>query len=490
MPHSPFRRAARRWIAPELVLSRRNALKAVAAALAASMVAGCKAARTGGGVKPRVVIVGAGFAGLACAERLVGAGADVTVVEARNRIGGRVLTVDNVLAARQRIEFGGEWIGTNHAHWMAYIERFGLGFREASDDPGEVRYRIDGKILTRAEAEVLEEGLAEVERRLTELARPIDGDLPWNSADALALDQMSVGSVIDALDVSRFGKAMAHLLLSADNGVATADQSLLANLAMIKAGGLEAFWTDSEIGRCAAGNQALALKLAAMIGSERIRLNAPVARIDAGAQPKVSLRDGQVIECDAIVNTAPPSTWDAMRFEPALPDGFTVQMGRSMKSAVALKRRVWADGGLSQQAHSDRIVSESWDMSDGQRGDGCVIGAFISGDQATRLLAYPRAGRNDAILKEFDALFPGFKANVTAPPRIINWIEDPHTRAGYSFHRPGTLTTVGKALHASTTALHFAGEHTCPQFPGFMEGGLDSGNRVAAQLIAKLNLAA
>jgi monoamine oxidase len=93
--------------------------------------------------------------------------------------------------------------------------------------------------------------------------------------------------------------------------------------------------------------------------------------------------------------------------------------------------------------------------------------------------------RTAALTAELEQLSPGFAENFTGKASYFEWTKDPNTMAGYSFSRPGDVTKISPILSAGIGRLHFAGEHTCPEFAGYMEGALASGDRVATQLLAR-----
>jgi monoamine oxidase len=503
MPDRILQKVGKNWVNEDLRMTRRAIMRSSAAALGATLLsgalAGCESdkklerAQNAGrpttrpisSDKPTVVVIGAGFSGLSCAYELMSAGCDVKVIEARGRLGGRVTTSRDFLKGRN-VELGGEWVGTNHLHWINYMQKFGLSLNEASDDQGEIRYFLQGKLLDEAESKEVEEGLEAIEKALTEQSAIVNADEPWLTPGAAELDALTIAGFIERQEVSPLAKAMADLLFSADNAVPAANQSYLANLTMVKAGGGETYWTDSEVGRCKEGNDALATKFAEAIGSDRIVLNKSVARIEQGAKwVVVTLRDGTQITADEVVCTAPPSTWDRINFTDLLPSGADVQMGRSVKYARAVKSRFWKEKGLNQECHSENLSSETWDAADNQPGDDAVIANFISSAQADRALAIPAEKLDEAMGEELGRLFPGYGDNVTGRAVFMNWVRDPLTKASYSIARPGAITRVGPLLHKSSTNLHFAGEHTCPAFVGYMEGALASGARVAKQIVER-----
>jgi monoamine oxidase len=199
----------------------------------------------------RVVVIGAGFSGLAAAHELRAAGYDVVVVEARNRIGGRVISFSDFVPGKI-VEGGAELIGSNHPTWVAYKERFGLEFLDVTeDDDLDYPVRLNDRRLSPAEAEALWEEMNEAFNRLNPEARKIaDPERPWQARDAATLDRRTMAAWINQLDASAVCKTAMHALMTADLGVSTAWQSLLGVLATVKGGGLEKFWTDSEVYRC------------------------------------------------------------------------------------------------------------------------------------------------------------------------------------------------------------------------------------------------
>ena len=231
---------------------------AAAGALLISERIGFGAQRTGA----RVVVIGAGFSGLAAAYELSKAGYDVTVVEARNRVGGRVISFSDMTPGKN-VEGGGELIGSNHPTWVGYAKQFKLQFLDIGEEDAENPIVLNGKRLTADESEKLWKEMEAAFAPLLADAAKIDADRPWTATDAEALDRRSLGAWIDGLSVSPLCKAGIRAMQMADNGVVPEWQSYLGNLAMWKGGGLEKYWTDSEVYRCKGGNQQLATRLVA-----------------------------------------------------------------------------------------------------------------------------------------------------------------------------------------------------------------------------------
>lgn len=455
--------------------------------LSATLPASARQPASGG---KRIVVIGAGFAGLACAHELRSAGYDVTVVEARKRVGGRVLSFNSAIGGEfvpgKTIEGGGELIGSNHPTWVAYAERFGLEFQDVTEEEDkDFPLFIAGRTILGDESAALYEELDAIVLSANADADIVNEDQPWLTPGAAEMDRRTVAQRIAAMDASDLCKAALTAQLAGDNGVPTDKQSDLGMLAAIKGGGLEKYWTESEVYRCKGGNQQLALKLAETM-QDRLILGLAVTTVDvARDRCTVSCADGRTIECDDVVLAVPPSVWSKIAVR--LPQkGFTPQMGVNVKYLAHVTSRFWLDQGLSQYALRDDTITWTWDGTDNQPGDGapaCLV-AFSGGVAAERARAVPAAERDAAYAKWHEQVYPGFGERFVAS-RFMDWPAEPWTLAGYSFPAPGEITTVAPTLYSGLGRLHFAGEHACPKFVGYMEGALNSGASLARRLAAR-----
>ncbi len=487
MSTSLYARLTRRFGPQHDAVTRRQMLKSTLAASAGLLISRTPLygalQTTTRNERRRVVIVGAGFAGLACAYELKTAGYDVTVLEARSRVGGRVLSFSDFVAGKN-VEGGGELIGSNHPAWVAYAEKFGLSFLDVTEDEAlEFPLVLGGRRIEAAEAEALWEEMNAAYARMNADAAHVDADRPWMTRDAAALDRRTVAEWVGAQDVSDLCRHAMHAQLTADNGVATERQSYLAMLAQVKGGGLERYWTHSEVYRCRGGNQQLATRLAAAIGQDHVTLGAPVTAI-AIRDDGVAVMQGseRKIDADDVVLAVPPGVWNKIEITPALPAALTPQMGVNVKHLSALKGRFWRDAGLSPDSMTDGDVSMTWEATDNQPAEGgAAMVAFSGGPPAERCRARQGAARDEAYKAALEALYPGYGRNVTAT-RFMDWPGDAWTMGGYSFPAPGQVTTIAPVLHDGIGRLHFAGEHTCCAFVGYMEGGLSSGAALARRL--------
>lgn len=480
-------------------MQRREFLKLTIAAGAGLLLSSRAGAleRLGRDSRRRVVVVGAGFAGLACAFELLEAGYDVRILEARDRVGGRVLSFNaangNEYIRGRNIEGGGELVGSNHPAWGSYAQRFGLEWLPVTEDEGDAvsPIVIDGRNLSFDEAAGLWEELEKALARMNELAAGIPEDEPWKAHDARRLDRTSTAAWIDSLDVPELVKSAMRINQESDNGQAVERQSLLGQLAAVKGGQLEKFWTESEVYRCKGGNDGLARALAGAIGSSRIATGLPVKSVRLERETMVvTAADGRRFECDDVVLTAPPPTWERIEFSLRLPATLRPQMGMNAKYLAHVKARFWEslDPPRSQYALSNGLIQQTWDGTDAQgavdsSNDGACLTGFAGGRVVERALAMSREERDRAFADACEQFHPGFREHLVAA-RYMDWPRDPWAGASYSFPSPGQVTTVGPLLARAHMGgrLRIAGEHACYKFVGYMEGGLSSGAGVARKL--------
>lgn len=497
---------------PTTSLERRAFLKAslaVGAGLLLSNRASAKPVRLLADSAKRVVIVGAGFSGLACAYELLASGHDVTVVEATSKVGGRVLSLNeansNELVPGRNIEAGGELIGSNHPLWVAYAHKFGLSFLDVRESERDYPIVLDGKVISGTESTKLYEELEAALQTMDADAANIDEDAPWMHPNAESLDNRTLAHWIKDADASNLAKRAIAAQLSGDNGVANDRASYLAMLTTIKGGGLDKYWTQSEVYRCKGGNQQLAMKFAEALG-DRVITRLSVRSIDLGdnsTKPKVVCSDARTIECDCVVVAVAPSVWPRINFNPALPKELSrpavgstggVQMGCNTKFLTPVKSRFWEALNLDPTCLSDDQFNWSWDATQGQDEASAVeaiqqacLTAFSGGPVAERVRAQVTDARIDAYADSFETIYKGFKENKIGKPVFMDWPGFPFVGAGYSFPAPGQVTsvapTLSKPLHNGK--LHFAGEACCPKFVGYMEGALQSGVQVATRIAAQ-----
>jgi monoamine oxidase len=476
-------------------MSRRQVLAAALAGAGGLLSLESRRLAASSAVLPRVIVVGAGFAGLACADELAAAGYAVTVVEARRRVGGRVETLRDLIQGKT-VEAGGELVGSNQPRWMAYARRFDLKFAEHSWNRAETIVLDGDEALSPDESKAVWQEVRSARMMLNELAAPIDAYRPWHSPQARDLDRKSLGDWIGALDASPRCRQLLAIQFTGINGLIPAWQSFLGILAIVRGGGLQRFWDETDTLHCLGGNQQLAQLLADSFverrGAASLRLGAPVEAIrvhEAGVV--VVLAGGQRLEADDVVVTAPASTWCKIAFDPPLDGTLSVPMAASTKYLAVVNERVWQTLGRQANAITSGAVQMTWEATAGQVDEGPhALAVFANGREADECRAWPATEREGRYRKALEKLFPGIGRAMTGG-RFVDWLSDPWARGTYSFPAPGQVTVVGPMLAGPHTGrLHFAGEHCCYAFVGWMEGALASGVQLAHRLCRRDGVAA
>lgn len=360
--------------------------------------------------RPRVLVIGAGFGGLSCAYQLQQAGADVRILEARNRVGGRVLSLGNFIPGRV-VEGGAELIGSNHPTWMAYAKLFGLELREVTSPHDDESPILLGKRYSGKELETLWEGLDRTLQLMNADARQVNLEQPWTSAQAAAWDATSLSQAAARWDVGDQLRHAALTVLANDGATWPERASYLACLSTIAGGGFEVFWTESEVYRCVGGNQSLAFKLAESIGSNRIDLNTPVTLIQCqGAGVTVHTGSGEKHEADLVILTAPPSTWDHFQVEPGLPPAYRPTTGPAIKYLAKVDQPFWTESGLHPDSLTDTPVGCTWEGTDAQPEGGkdpACLTVFSGGQAAQDCLEVAAEARQAFFEKQIGAIYPG-----------------------------------------------------------------------------------
>ncbi|MBS1849254.1 MAG: flavin monoamine oxidase family protein [Actinobacteria bacterium] len=448
----------------------------------------------------RVVVAGAGLAGLATARQLTNAGVDVVVLEARDRVGGRTEGIST--SGGFRLDLGGQWIGPGQTRIAALAAELGLATFETFND-GELLVQLGGKQSrmgsTRGAVPKLNPftlaDLAQGLKRFTKLADRVPLAEPWRFAQAERLDGETFETWIRRNLRSRGGRAYFRIACEAVFAADAADVSVLHALFYAHSGAdLETLLSvdrGAQQTRFVDGAVGLAEALAGQLG-DRVRLGEAVRRIeqtDDGVT--VITRTGTTEHADAVVVTVPPTLAGRIEYAPALPawrDQLTQKMpaGSVIKIHAVYDRPFWRDAGLNGQAASDEgPVKITFDNSP-HHGDAGVLLGFIEGRDAREWSDRTPEQRRTAVLDCFVRYF-GMQAAQPIELFERDWSAEEFSRGCYGAHfAPGVLTSFGHRLRTPVGRIHWAGTEYATVWNGYMEGALRSGEDVADEVMAAL----
>jgi len=439
-----------------------------------------------------VAVIGAGLAGLSAAYELRKRGYSVTVFEASERPGGRTLTI-NGLVKRHHMDGGAELIGSNHPLWLSYADQFHLGFSDVLEY-NESPIVIGTKPLKPgAESKLLSEMNKAFSFISAHAKRIIDPYAPWTDPQATTLDQDNVHDFVMRTKWPHLCKQAILQQLESDNGVTAKNQSLLGLLAMVRGGGMERYWLDTEVYRCKRGSQALSSIFAAILEklNSPVKYNSPITKIEVG-QDGVQLsteNHADLSPFDDVVLAIPPSTWSKIpSWAPHELKDFVAdppQMGKNIKGLLAFETRFWKGQHLGPSATLTTIVDQTWETTEDHTKPQFGLVAFSGAQHAEDLSALDEPTAETAIVGGLEQVYKHTSKKVKNF-KFMNWPKEKWALASYSFPKSGDITRWGpKFSEGYGNRLHFAGEHTCYAFTGYMEGALQSGYRLARKLVLR-----
>ena len=447
-----------------------------------------------------VVVIGAGLAGLAAARKLVAGGHEVTVVEARERAGGR--TEGLVLEDGTPLELGGQWVGEGHTRMTELIGELGLSTFRTWNDEGQLLVDLQGKRSTAkphkgAVPRLSPFALADLGQgllRFTRLARRTDLERPWLTPGAEVLDGQTWETWIRRNLRTGAGRAYFHIACEAVFAAQASDVSLLHALFYAHSNAdletLLAVDRGGQQDRVTGGSVLVAEAMAAALG-ERVVLGRPVRRIEHGEDGiRVIARDGTQYRGDAVIVTLPPALAGRLEYDPPLPswrDQLTQRMpaGSVIKAYAIYPEPFWRSDGLNGQAASDTgPVKVTFDNSPPSGSPGVLMG-FLEGNEARVWARRSPAERREAVTGCFVRYFGRQAAR---PQQYVerDWMAEEFTRGCYGAHfAPGTWTSYGEAWRAPVGRIHWAGAECAPRWNGYMEGAVRSGEAAADAVAAR-----
>ena len=492
-------------------LSRRQFLKAggtvAAAGLAGGTLAACGAptreADPEDGAPRRalsadVVVVGAGFAGLAAAHALKAAGKSVIVLEARDRVGGRTLTI--ALPDGGWVDEGGQWVGAGHDRFYHWIKETGHTTYPSPDfgdwlvrGPGDTAlHRVGDDDWEKLPGVSVVEG---IKARLQAMADSLDPAAPWTHPEAQAWDGITMAQWL-AQNV-KSDPIRAFLVGDMSYACASPEQiSLLSFLSLVKAcvsfDKLNGFEDAAQQDRIIGGVQPVAEGMATLLGADVVRLKQPVRRVrwveNGGATVQT---DTLSVEAGHVIFAGPPTLMGAIEFAPSLPT-LRAQVtqhwpqGLVVKVGFVYERPFWRELGLSGGSldHSAWLSETADSSAPPEHSATGVLTGFLYTDAARDASVQRAPERRERMLNELAERFGDEARN---PTRIVemNWSTQVWTRGCYGgYLAPGATWAYQGAVREAVGPLHWAGTETSPVWPTFIEGAIRSGERAAAEVLA------
>ena len=416
------------------------------------------------------IIIGAGLSGIAAAFKLKNAGWNVTVVEARERIGGRVFS--HRFAGTDLVcELGGEWVGESHERLKALCHDFGIPLQKHRFDDFLLQ---DGKVSRPGEwgfSPTAKQGFDKLIKSYAKLTQQQKLNLDkydwWNLLERNGFSQADL-RLRDLMDSTDFGESIREV--SAFSALAEYAESSPHNEMDYKMTG---------------GNSRLAEEFAKRIGAENIKLSSPVIEIKQLRGTVTVKTAAENYRADAVICTAPVASLLKIKFDPPLPV-FTVEAAQKLnyaricKNSVLYDERFWKAENFSMV--SDTTAHYYFHSTQNQPGRQGILTSYAIGEKADVLASQSDQRRMRIItsdIADLDSRAPDLARGIIS----YAWQRDEFTEGAYALYRPGQWFGIRPILQRPHGKVLFAGEHLA-DWQGFMEGAVETGEAAAKSLIS------
>lgn len=421
--------------------------------------------------KKNCVIIGAGFAGLAAAFKLKNAGWSVTVLEARDRIGGRVFSQTFADNPNLIFELGAEWVGESHERLKSLCRDFNIPLQKHQFEDYLLR---NGEVSRPNEWSFSPQAKAAFEKL-------IKGYDKLNAAQKTNLDRYDWWTYLEKIGYSEDDLRLRDLMDSTDFGESIRHVSAFAAAAEYA----ESSPKNEMDYKITGGNSRLAFEFARRIGAENIKTNTLVTEINQRAGIVTIVTAAETFKADAVICTAPINSLLKIKFTPALPIVQTeaaqkLIYSRICKNSVLYDKRFWKAENFSMV--SDTTSHFYFHSTQNQTGTRGILTSYAVGEKADVLASQSDERRLKIITRDLT----DFNSDAPQMARAISsyaWQRDQFTDGAYALYRPGQWFGIRPILQRPHLKVLFAGEHLA-DWQGFMEGAIETGEAAAQNLIA------
>ena len=439
-----------------------------------------------------VTVIGAGLAGLSAAYHLQRAGWTVTVLEARDRVGGRVYSLRN-FSNGLVAEAGGEFIEESHTRMLAFAEQFGLQLGSVGSWQGQDSdwASFDGKAGPMSDVDIwgtnLHDEMEKIWKALAELGEYVpDPNKPQWTRGAEYLDSKSTADWLNSLDAHPLAKKDFIQHIRAEYTCEPERHSLLdlaRNVSM--------HYTTAERGmnyRVVGGNDLIPHALAEALPDARLNSLVTSIRVlpDEVSITYKQIDSYQTVSSAFAILAIPLTTARCIEFNPPLPSAHQqmisgLSYGSVTKVLIEYRKRFWDKKHWNGRLVTDAPIVYTWHATSHVQDEHGIITVYTGGDPGTKLAALSDEERIRVAVSEIEKIFPG-SSDLIEQTATVAWPNELYTCGSYAALAPGEVTAHWRTLFEPAGRLFFAGEHASP-IQGFMEGAVESGQRAAATII-------
>lgn len=456
--------------------------------------------------QPVIAIIGAGIAGLHAAYILKKAGYTADIYEGSARIGGRIMSAQDIMGPGLWTEMGGEFIDSTHADMLNLVQQFHLPMLDrlapSEQQLEEFAYFFGGKHYHSQDViEALKPYAAQIKKDIDSLSDEITYN-SFTDADK-RLDNMSIMQYLDSLGIKGWLRNFFYNSYTAEYGMEADEQSAISFLGVFDPGNDSHYYIygdSDERYSVIGGNSKVCEALAAEV-EDHIMENYFLKAIKQNADNTYTLTfnitgAGPVSHnADIILMTIPFTVLREVDMQVSIPEWKmnaikNIGYGTNSKLFVGVKERVWRQQGYAGYAFSDNGMMNGYDHTQMQRDNKGTGGftIFLGGKAGID------AGNADIIplkqryVQALDGVYPGVGAQFNNNFQMWNWPGYGYSKGSYVSFKVGQYTTICGAEFTPVDNLYFAGEHCSYEFQGFMNGGAETGRRAAEAIIKKLSV--
>ncbi|AII53388.1 flavin monoamine oxidase family protein [Hymenobacter sp. APR13] len=454
--------------------------------------------------QPRIVVVGAGLAGLNCAYQLRKAGLRADVYEASNRAGGRIFTATGLMAPGLTTELGGEFIDSGHRDMLELAREFGLPLYDV-EAPSETVLRKDAYYFGGQQYTVAQviEAFQPYARQIGADCRSLPGTITYDnlSAAAARFDQLSIAGYFDSIGLTGLVRTLLDVAYVTEYGREVSEQTAINFLWLFSAdthkGTFDIFGISDERYKIQGGNQRLTDAMAQQLSGQltlQHKLLA-VAQPAAGGEYQLTFEQAggrQVqIAADYVVLTLPFTVLRQVQLLVALPAWKTnairnLGYGTNAKLFLGFNGRPWRTDGYTGYIFSDTPVQSGWDSGQLQPTAQSAYTVYLGGQEGVRVGTGSAQSQVSRYLPVLEAAWPATRGRYNGRVERMHWPTHPYTLASYACYRPGQYSTIAGAEGRPVSNLYFAGEHCSAWYQGYMNGAAETGRLAADGLRAAL----